>query len=88
MAENPVTPATNTSSKLHPGLGLLNEKLTVRSYDGVSFSNRPQYDIKNVLIPTIEPFHCSGKGVGFTLVLEAPEIFTMTHMLVQYGSYQ
>lgn len=65
---------------IHPVV--LNDKLSVYSYDGAAFGNRPQYHIKNVLIPTIEPFHCSARGIGFTLILEAESTFTMTHLFI------
>lgn len=62
---------------------LLNDKLKVLSYDGQSFGTNAQYAIDNVLVPTADSFHCSGQGVGFTLVLQASEVFTATHLLVR-----
>jgi len=62
--------------------GLLNEKFKVYSYDGGSQQNRVQYDVKHVLIPTLEPFHCSDRGSKFSLVLECAEDFTLTHFYV------
>jgi hypothetical protein len=61
---------------------LLNEKFKVHSYDGGSFKSRSQYDVKNVLIPILEPFHCSGGGTKFNLVLKCSEEFTLTHFYV------
>ncbi|CAE8724944.1 unnamed protein product, partial [Polarella glacialis] len=61
---------------------LLNEKFKVHSYDGGAFKSRGQYDIKNTLIPVIEPFHCSGSGTKFNLLLKCSEDFTMTHFYV------
>eukprot|EP00971_Amphidinium_carterae_P034054 670598-Amphidinium_carterae.1 len=40
------------------------------------------YDIKNVLIPILEPFHCSGSGNRFNLVLKCPDDFTLTHFYI------
>jgi len=62
--------------------GLLNEKFKVHSYDGSAFKSKAQYDIKNVLVPIIEPFHCSGNGTKFNLVLKCSEDFTLTHFYV------
>lgn len=61
---------------------LLNEKFKVHSYDGGSFKSRAQYDVKNVLIPIIEPFHCSCGGTKFNLILKCSEDFTLTHFYV------
>lgn len=61
---------------------LLNEKFVVHSYDGGSQQNRAQYDVKNVLIPTLEPFHCSDRGSKFSLVLKCSEDFTLTHFYI------
>jgi len=61
---------------------LLNEKFKVHSYDGGSFKSQARYDIKNALIPIIEPFHCSGNGTKFSLVLKCSEDFTLTHFYV------
>lgn len=61
---------------------LLNEKFKVHSYDGGAFKSRAQYDIKHTLIPIIEPFHCSGNGTKFNLVLKATEDFTLSHFYV------
>mmetsp|Transcript_89616 Transcript_89616/g.159100 ORF Transcript_89616/g.159100 Transcript_89616/m.159100 type:complete len:2405 (-) Transcript_89616:69-7283(-) len=61
---------------------LLNDKFTVHSYDGGSQQNRPQYDVKHVLTPTLEPFHCSDRGSKFNLVLKCSEDFTLTHFYI------
>eukprot|EP00931_Biecheleriopsis_adriatica_P059454 TRINITY_DN35572_c0_g1_i2.p1 TRINITY_DN35572_c0_g1~~TRINITY_DN35572_c0_g1_i2.p1 ORF type:complete len:2564 (+),score=512.69 TRINITY_DN35572_c0_g1_i2:166-7857(+) len=61
---------------------LLNEKFTVHSYDGGSQQNRTQYDVKHVLIPSLEPFHCSDRGSKFNLVLKCSEDFTLTHFYI------
>ncbi|CAE8601169.1 unnamed protein product [Polarella glacialis] len=61
---------------------LLNEKFKVHSYDGGAFKSRAQYDVKNSLIPIIEPFHCSGSGTKFCLVLKCSEDFTLSHFYV------
>jgi len=60
----------------------LNEKFKVHSYDGGSFKSQARYDVKNALIPIIEPFHCSGNGTKFNLVLKCSEDFTLTHFYV------
>eukprot|EP00398_MALV-I-01_sp_L67-1_P000820 gene820-987_t len=59
---------------------LLNQKLKIKEYDGTAYSNRVSYQIKNILTPTIDPFHCSGAGVGWTVIIEAQEVFTVSHM--------
>lgn len=61
---------------------LLNEKFVVHSYDGGSQQSRSQYDVKHVLIPTLEPFHCSDRGCKFNLVLKCSEDFTLTHFYI------
>lgn len=61
---------------------LLNEKFKVHSYDGGCFKSRAQYDVKNTLIPILEPFHCSGAGTKFNLVLKCSEDFTLTHFYI------
>eukprot|EP00930_Biecheleria_cincta_P041545 TRINITY_DN2849_c2_g1_i1.p1 TRINITY_DN2849_c2_g1~~TRINITY_DN2849_c2_g1_i1.p1 ORF type:complete len:800 (+),score=158.27 TRINITY_DN2849_c2_g1_i1:104-2503(+) len=61
---------------------LLNEHLKVHSYDGGSQRGRAQYDIRHVLTPLVDPFHSSGSGTKFNLVLESSEDFTLTHIFV------
>ncbi|CAE7942834.1 pol [Symbiodinium sp. KB8] len=61
---------------------LLNEKFKVHSYDGGAFKSKGQYDIKNVLVPLLEPFHCSSSGTKFNLVLKCADDFTLTHFYV------
>ena len=75
-----MTPAPSPQLPQRPVL--LNEKFTVHSYDGGSFKSRAQYDVKNALIPILEPFHCSGSGTKFNLVLKCSEDFTLTHFYV------
>eukprot|EP00435_Cladocopium_sp_Y103_P054617 s1314_g17.t2 len=76
------TPETSDSSVLPDRPGLLNEQFKVHSYDGGAFKSKAQYDIKNSLVPIIEPFHCSGNGTKFNLVLKCSEDFTLTHFYV------
>jgi len=81
MAPSPASPDPPPSTVPERPF-LLNEKFSVQSYDGSSFKNRAQYDVKNALIPIIEPFHCSGNGTKFNLVLQCSEDFTLTHFYV------
>jgi len=61
---------------------LLNEKFVVHSYNGGSQQSRSQYDVKHVLIPTLDPFHCSDRGCKFNLILKCAEDFTLTHFYI------
>ena len=56
----------------------------VHSYTGKEFNARTAYDIKNVLQPIQENFHCSGKGVGHTLILKTKDNrpVQVTHLFV------
>lgn len=76
------TPEESDKLALPERPSLLNERFQVHSYDGSAFKSRSQYDIKNVLIPVIEPFHCSASGTKFNLVLKCAEDFTLTHFYV------
>ena len=65
---------------------LLNSFFKIVSYNGGS--DGPKYGIENILIPKYEPFHCSGKGTNFDLVLKYEGIsnsFSMTHFIIQGG---
>eukprot|EP00930_Biecheleria_cincta_P058698 TRINITY_DN4449_c0_g2_i1.p1 TRINITY_DN4449_c0_g2~~TRINITY_DN4449_c0_g2_i1.p1 ORF type:complete len:2425 (+),score=436.97 TRINITY_DN4449_c0_g2_i1:100-7374(+) len=76
------TPEASHASALPDRPSLLNEKFQVHSYDGSAFKSRAQYDVKNTLIPVIEPFHCSASGTKFNLVLKCAEDFTLTHVYI------
>ncbi|CAE7432067.1 unnamed protein product, partial [Symbiodinium pilosum] len=54
----------------------------VHSYDGGAFKSKGQYDIKNSLVPLLEPFHCSSSGTKFNLILKCSDDFTLTHFYV------
>jgi len=76
------TPEEFEASVLPDRPCLLNEKFKVHTYDGGAFKSKGQYDIKNVLVPLLEPFHCSSSGTKFNLVLKCADDFTLTHFYV------
>ncbi|CAE7195090.1 hecd-1 [Symbiodinium natans] len=76
------TPEEFDASVLPDRPCLLNEKFKVHSYDGGAFKSKGQYDIKNSLVPLLEPFHCSSSGTKFNLVLKCSDDFTLTHFYV------
>ena len=65
---------------------LLNEKFSIVSYDGGVFEEGGMggnFDIKNVLIPSKDSFHCSDAGTRKNLVLKCATDFTLTHVFIQ-----
>jgi hypothetical protein len=68
----------------HPHL--LNEKFKVHSYDGGSFKSKSQYLLKNVLLPSNDPFHCSEPGTKYTAVFKCSNACTLTHIALSTPS--
>ena len=65
---------------------LLNQDFTIHSYDGGVFGEgaiSSNFDIRNVLIPTREAFHCSDAGTKKNLVLKCSSEFTISHLFIQ-----
>ncbi|CAD7944556.1 unnamed protein product [Amoebophrya sp. A25] len=62
---------------------LLNEKFRVSSYDGGAFKSKSVYNIKNVLSPTPDVFHCSSSGTKYTAVFRCSDAVTVSNVVIE-----
>ena len=67
-------------NRMHPQL--LNEKFRIQSYDGGAFKSKSQYNIKHVLTPSEDTFHCSTSGTKFTAIFRCAQDVTLSHLVV------